>query len=485
MFRKERLIDIVGVENFYEDSETLDQYSSDHSFVPPRRPWGVVKPGSSEEVVEIVKWANEVNIPLIPVSSGPPRFRGDTIPEIGGVIVDLSRMNRIKMVDRLDRVVMVEPGVRWGELQEAVKKEGMRVPMPLSPRRTKSVIGSCLEREPHIIPKYHLDHSDPLLCNEVVFGTGDLFRTGEAAGPGTIEEQWKAGRRQKIGEGIQTSLMRLLQGSQGTFGIITWSTIKCEVLPRIQKPFIAAGEDLETLLEFGYRLVRLRLGDELFILNGKNLASLLEKDGEAIRDLKEALPTWVLLFCLAGYEYLPEERVEYQEKDVKEVGQRIGVKISEAVAGISAEKLLRTASNPSEEPYWKIREKGGCQDIYFITSFNAVPKLVNLMGEICGREGYPPSEVGVYIQPVCQGHGHHCEFRLPYDPTDSSQKEIVKSLYLRASKTLMENGAFFSRPYDLLADIVFDRDAVAREVLRRLKNVFDPKNIMNPGKLCF
>jgi len=182
----------------------------------------------------------------------------------------------------------------------------------------------------------------------------------------------------------------LLQGSQGTFGIITWSTIKCEVLPRIQKPFIAAGEDLETLLEFGYRLVRLRLGDELFILNGKNLASLLEKDGEAIRDLKEALPTWVLLFCLAGYEYLPEERVEYQEKDVKEVGQRIGVKISEAVAGISAEKLLRTASNPSEEPYWKIREKGGCQDIYFITSFNAVPKLVNLMGEICGREGYPP-----------------------------------------------------------------------------------------------
>jgi len=49
----------------------------------------------------------------------------------------------------------------------------------------------------------------------------------------------------------------------------------------------------------------------------------------------------------------------------------------------------------------------------------------------------------------------------------------------------MENGAFFSRPYDLLADIVFDRDAVAREVLRRLKNVFDPKNIMNPGKLCF
>ena len=78
-------------------------------------------------------------------------------------------MNKVIFVDRPRRVAMVEPGVTFGELIPAVKKEGLRLNMPLLPRKTKSVVGSMLEREPVIMPKYQWDISDPLACTEVFF----------------------------------------------------------------------------------------------------------------------------------------------------------------------------------------------------------------------------------------------------------------------------------------------------------------------------
>ena len=120
----EELIEIVGAENVTNNSETLTAYSSDNSFVPPVRPAYVVKPEKADEVQAIVRWANQALRPLVPVSSGPPHFRGDTIPSIGGaIIVDLSQMNKVILVDRARRVAMVEPGVNFGELIPAVEKE--------------------------------------------------------------------------------------------------------------------------------------------------------------------------------------------------------------------------------------------------------------------------------------------------------------------------------------------------------------------------
>lgn len=479
----EKLVNVVGTENIIDDREVLKSYSRDYSFAPGREPAGAVKPMSLEQVQEIIRLAAETKTPLIPVSSGEPHFRGDTIPTLGGVMLDMSEMKKIRMVDRKDRVAMIEPGVRFGELQASLKKEGLRLPMPLCPRSTKSVVGSCLEREPHIMPKYHLDHSDPLLCNEVTFGTGDVFRTGEATGPGTIEEQHEAGRRQKISMGIQMNINRILQGSQGTFGVVTWSTVKCEVLPQVQKPFLAASENLGQLMELAYRLVRLRLGDELFILNS-NIFALLMGENETGR-LQDELPSWILFFCLAGYEFLPDKRVEYQEKEVAEIAKNLGIPLYEILCKVSAHDVLTRVSNPSPEPYWKLGAGGGCQDIPFISSFEQVPKLVSVMTGMAAKRRFALSNLGIYIQPVCQGHGHHCEFSLFYDGADSIEKERAKDLYLSAAQALMDGGAFFSRPYDLLAAMVFNRDAASRDALRKLKNIFDPNDIMNPRKLCF
>ena len=126
-------------------------------------------------------------------------------------------------ISRKHRMVMFEPGVTFGELIQAVAKEGMRLNMPLAPRQSKSVLGSLLEREPVIMPIYHWDIGDPIGCFEIVFGNGELFRTGAAAGSGTIEEQWAAGGSQKEAAGpSSSSWYRLIQGSQGTMGIVTW-----------------------------------------------------------------------------------------------------------------------------------------------------------------------------------------------------------------------------------------------------------------------
>ncbi len=184
----------------------LDSYSHDISFVNQVRPASVVRPKTAADIHKIVKFANETRTPLVPVSSGPPHFRGDSVPSVGGaVIVDMSGMKTIMLVDRKRRVAMCEPGVTFGELIPEVEKVGLRLNMPLLPRASKSVVGSILEREPVIMPKYQWDISDPLACAEIVFGTGDEFRTGQAAGPGSIPEQWAVGGVQKAPYGPGTA----------------------------------------------------------------------------------------------------------------------------------------------------------------------------------------------------------------------------------------------------------------------------------------
>ncbi len=483
--KKERLVEIVGQQNVLDSDAVLAEYSQDLSFIPTNQPDLVVKPGNSDQVQQIVRDAYEAKTPLIPVSSGAPHFRGSTVPELGGVVMDMSGMNQIRKIDRVDRVAMIEPGVRFGELQQELKKEGMRLPMPLCPHENKSVVGSCLEREPHIMPKYHLDHSDPLLCNEVVFGTGDIFRTGEASGPGTIEEQHEVQRNQKVSMGIQMNVNRIIQGSQGSFGIVTWSTVKCEILPQIKRPFLVAAQNPDKLIELGHWLVRLRLAGELFLLNSGNFARLVADNEADVARLQEELPTWILFFCVEGYENFPEERVAYQIKDINEIAQKLGLTLYEVYKKIAAVDVMGRIELPSSSSYWKQKNTGGCQDIPFISSYDRLSLYYDTMIEQAVGHGFPLRNLGVHIQPVCQGHGHHCEFSLFYDPESSTERRKTKELYLSVGKALLDRGAFFSRPYDLLAEQVVNRDAASKNALEKLKKIFDPQNIMNPGKLCY
>ena len=488
MIEKEKLVNIVGAKNVIYAQATLEEYSRDMSFVNTVRPVCVAKPKNADHVQKIVNLANETLTPLVPVSSGPPHFRGDTVPGTGGALmVDLSGMKKVVLVDRARRVAMVEPGVTFGELIPKVKKEGIRLNMPLLPRKSKSVVGSMLEREPVIMPKYQWDMSDPLACAGLFFGTGDEFRTGQAAGPGTVEEQWAVGGVQKAPYGPGTaSYHRLIQGAQGTMGIVTWASMRCEILPSLEEPFVVSSSNLDTLLELTSWLIRLRMVNECFILNNTNLAAIFAKKWpKDYQDLKDALPTWTLFYTVAGYEYFPEERISSYIKDITDITQRLGVEAVKAAGSVSANEILKAVQKPSEEPYWKLRHKGACQDIFYLTLYDKLEGQIGAMNDLAEKAGYPASNLGVYIQPIVQGTSYHCEFNLFYDPENPSELDRIKGLSTSAVKNLMAKGAFFSRPYGESAGMILNRDAASVAVLNKFKKIFDPNNVMNPGKVGF
>ncbi|MDM8000223.1 MAG: FAD-binding oxidoreductase [Dehalococcoidia bacterium] len=483
---KRQLQDIVGAGNVSDEPAALEKHSHDLSFTAGSRPLMVVRPKQAQQVQEIVRWANQTLIPLVPVSSGPPHFRGDSVPSLGGVVVDLSGMDRILRIDRRNRVAMVEPGVTFGALKAEVEKQGMRVMLPLAPRTTKSVVGSYLEREPILVPKYHWDMADPLCCTEVVFGTGDLFRTGAAAGPGTLEEQWQSGQAQKspVGPG-PSDLFRVVQGAQGTLGILTWATVRLELLPSVRRLFMVGCEKVDAVIDFVYRLQRLKLGDECLILDQLNLASILAPDARTIEECRSALPPYVLIFVIAGYERLPEERVAYQTRDAEQIAQSFGLHPLATLPGVDSRQLLRALSEPSAEPYWKLRYQGNIAEIFFLTTLDRSPLFVEVMHHVARETGFPETSIGTYIQPVQQGRSCHLEFDLAFDPGDKMAVALTKKTLEQASKALMHRGAFFSRPYGIWSELISNQYAENVAALRKVKRIFDPNNVMNPGKLCF
>jgi hypothetical protein len=488
MIEAEKLLKTVGAKNVIRDQAVLDSYAADCSFVSPMRPDCVVKPRNTDDIAKIVKLARETLTPLVPVSSGPPHFRGDTVPTAGGaIIIDLSDMKKIIRVDRLNRVAMFEPGVTFGELIPACTREKLRLNIPLLPRKTKSVTASMLEREPVVLPTYHWDIADPLDCVEIIFGTGDMFRTGAAAGPGDLADQWKAGGAQVEAAGPSSaSWYRLIGGSQGTMGVVCWSSARCEILPSVEDPYMVGSSQLNGIMEMVHWLIRLRIPNECFILNKMNLAAMMAKKFPAeYREIKDSLPPWILFYNLAGYNYFPEERVSAHVEDVKGIAQRAQVETARSVGKVTAFDLLKAAQGPSPEPYWKLRAKGACQDIFFISNFQKVGELIDVMYKAADKAGYPVPDLGVYIQPIVQGVNYHVEFNLFYDPESPKEVKTVKELTTGVINPLMAKGAFFSRPYGESARTILNKDAATVQALRRVKTIVDPDYVMNPGKLCF
>ena len=105
------------------------------------------------------------------------------------------------------------------------------------------------------------------------------------------------------------------------------------------------------------------------------------------------------------------------------------------------------------------------------------------MRATAAAEGFGADDVDVYIQPQHQGVSHHVELRVPYDAGDDEQVARATRLIAAAGANLISAGAYFSRPYGPWAQLVYNRDAASREALRKVKAIFDPNGIMNPGKL--
>lgn len=476
------IIKICGSKNISIDTEIIESYSKDLSFFPEKAPICVIWPSSTKKVEKIVKLANSLKFSIIPISSDAgPRHHGDTIPHKDNcVVLDLSKMKKILKIDGKNRVIMIEPGVTFGDIIPKLKKKGLKIMLPLHPRASKSVLASALEREPVTLPRYMWDSSDPLLCTEVIFGTGDLFRTGTAAGPGTIKQQEKAGIAQVNPMGpTQFSPFRVIQGAQGSLGIVTWVTIKLEMKPSIQKVYHLQSNNLQELLNFQQDLLKYRLCDELLILNNLNLACLVKQSLQEINELAKKLKKWNLIYVLAGRGKLANDKIEYLEGDIGDILKEKGLDISKNKRIINDVDILHFLGQADTNP-WRLRLKGGYQDIFFISNLEKIPNFVSMV------EKQFPNDLGIYIQGINQGTSYHCEFDIFYDPNIVESSNNLKNKFLEMCTALMDAGAFFNRPYGLWAKKVFERHADSTRIaLKKVKSIFDPNNILNPGVLCF
>ena len=494
---KQDLIGLAGDGHVLDDPAILESYARDESFVLPMKPKLVVRPGSEAEVQALVVWANQTATPLIPVSSGAPHFYGDTVPSVpGAVMVDLSRMNKILRIDRRNRMVVIEPGVTYAQLQPELAKEGMRITPPLYPRANKSVIAGLLERQPTLIPRYNYSLPEPLRNCGVIWGDGTRFFTGEAGwGPADLQGQWAAGGRQVDPKGpAQTDFYRLLTGAQGSLGIVTWASVKCELLADPKKTLFVTAGKLDDLVDLTYRLTRIRVADELFLVNGAYLATLVGTEAADIAALHDARPAWTLVIGVGGRALFPEERMAVAEKDIADAVAAQSLGLLSAIPGLATSRVeaavhgladVDEAYGAGAAGHWKLRYKGAVRDIFFHTTLENAPGFLATMLDAAAAHKYPVADVGVYLQPQHQGVAYHCEFSLPFAPGEKSEADKVRALFSAASKQLIHEGAYFSRPYGEWADPVYNRDAASRDALRTVKKIVDPNNVLNPSKLCF
>ncbi len=406
--------------------EALAEYSSCLGWNAKGQPSMIVKPKDRKEVQAVIRLANELKLNLVPTSSGGPHFNSATVPNGEGIIVDVSGMKKIIRVDKLNMVAMIEAGVTFSQFEAEAEKQQLRVYRPFQPRATKSVVASYLEREPMTLPKFHWDTGDPQLTIEVVFGEGSVFRSGSAAGPGTLQQQWDCGLAQKNPEGpAQTSLNRVVQGAQGTLGIVTWSSVKLGMLPQIRRCYVASDTKLDRLIDFAYRVLRLKFADELLFLDGNALASALGKDAGEASALAEKQAPYNLIYCVCGHWHQPEKRMLYQEKGISEFAQHYGVRLANEVPGAGQRGLLEMLDSPSAEPYYKLRKKGGVRELFFHTTLDKAPKFISIMNELAAAQGFAAESIGLYLQPIQQGRNVHLEFQLYFDP-HRSRRDLTK-----------------------------------------------------------
>lgn len=482
---KEELIRIVGSESFSNSPEILKTYSKDYSLVPPGVPNYVVKPKNVQEIQKIVMLANEHKTPIVPCSSSI-HFHGATVPKQGGIILDLTRMNKILEIDEPNKRVRIEPGVTWEQIENELEKREFRLVIPLLPHSSRSVVTDYLEREVPLAVVY--EYGEPIQSLEVVWPNGDIFRTGSASTPGYPD----SAARGVTPWGPGLDFGRLLQSAQGTMGIVSWANMKIEYLPKVNKLLFAPFSEVSDAVEPTYRILRLRIGNECLLLNNINLATILAASWPNDFDrLRAILPPWTLLLTLSGSRRRPEERIEYEEKALMEIkkSEFREMSISSALPGVpgAGKKLLDMLRKPwpKEVAYWKHRYKGACQDLFFITRPIYASKFIKAVEEVAVKHGYPINDIGCYLQPIEHNRACHLEFNFFYNPNEPAEVELISRLHAEAAEVLLNQGALFTRPYGVLANLVYDKAAGYTTALRRVKKIFDPNNIMNPGNLCF
>lgn len=443
---------IVGEDNLSTTREDRICYSYDatgKTFLPD----GVVFPGSVEEVSSILGLAARHSIPIVPRGAGSG-FSGGSLPVKGGLVLSTERMNRILEMDRENLICVVEPGVVTGDLQEGVEAMGLFYPPDPSSLKFSTIGGNIAECAggPRGL-KYGVTR-DYVLGLEVVLPDGEVIRTG--------------GRTLKGVVGYD--LTRLFVGSEGTLGVVTKAVLRLLPLPQAARTILALFSDMAEAA----RTV------SAIIASGILPSALEFIDRDCIRcvdDYSEmgiSEADAILLIEVDGMDEVVEKEALRIEKICKDHGS-YDVRMAGDRKGRKRLWKARRAISPSLRrlnPH-KINE-----DV--VVPRTRVPDLIIGVREIGKRYG---------IKTACFGHGGdgNIHVNLMIDRTipgevERAEKAVreVFDLTLRLGGTISGEHGIGTTKAPYLRMELGEREMA---LMRSIKKVFDPKGIMNPGKI--
>ena len=439
-----------------------------HVLVSPEERWGyaydatdrahmpdlVAFPGSAAEVAEIVRLANAHRFPVVPRGAGTGRS-GGSVPIAGGVVLVLTRLNRILEINRQDLVAVVEPGVILGKLKAAVEAEGLYYPPDPASADFCTIGGNVAECAGGAVAVQYGVTRDYVLGLTVVLPTGELITAGTRTMKGVVGYD----------------LTRLFLGSEGTLGIITGITLKLVSKPPARqtlaagfRTMAAAAETVSLILRSGLAPTALEFIDHVTLGCVREMLSFALPEGTAA----------LLLIAIDG-----------QPQDVEARAHRT----AEFCATQGAQPVLRARTPEEADGLWRARKVVSpallkvkphkiSEDV--VVPLGSIPALISALDHIARRRGV-----------IMPSYGHagdgNIHVNVIYDHQVPREREAanlaVTDLFAAVRElhgTLSgEHGIGLTKaPY-----LGMELSAASMALQQRIKRAFDPHNIMNPGKI--
>ncbi len=444
---------IVGSQWVGNEPEDLICYGFDATF-KEALPDAVVSPATTDEVSRVMQVAHRFGLPVVPRGLGSG-LAGGSIPIRGGIVLNLTRMNRILEIDKVNMIVVVQAGVVTADLQAEVAKQGLYYPPDPSSQRHSSIGGNiaCNAGGPHCL-KYGVT-ADYVMGLEVVLADGRVLRTGGKT----------------IKHAVGYHLSQLFIGSEGTLGIITEATLKLIPPPKatctamaVFPKLIDASVAVTKILEAGIVPVAMEIMDDTTIATVEAHKKMgLPLDVEAILVIEtDGDPTLA-------------------QRDIEEIGHICwqngarDVRVTDDPKEGAALMAARKSVSPSLA---RRRPNKLGEDITVPRS--AIPEAVARIKEVSRRFNLPIPVFGH----IGDGNLHPNILFDRRDPEEFARVEQAAEALFEIALSLGgvlsgEHGVgFLKRDY-----AEQNLGPVAIEVMRAIKRTLDPQGILNPGKV--
>ena len=451
-----KLREIVGDDNVKDDPADLYIYGSDAS-VHEAMPWAVVRPIQAGQVQELLRYANEKEIPII-ARGGGSAMCGQAVPINGGIILDMKGMNRIVEINTADGYCRCEPGVVDDDLNKALKPHGFFYPPTPASSRIATIGGEIANNASGTRSVKYGAVKDSLLGMKVVLANGELIPLGATT------------RVAATGYPLE----RLIVGSEGTLAIIVEATLRFVPIPKFRCLGVAnfnqldqAGDAISEIMASGCAPSMLELLDKVAITAVNKSMDLGLPDVEAI-----------LLFEADG---MVKEAVDFEIEKARAVCEKHnGFDIEASYEAKERTRIFagRKKLFPALSRYDELLASTALADDMAVP-FSKMAETARKIHEVADRHG---------IVMTAYGHcGAGCmHTKILMDTTkpaqwESARKAVVEIYeYVRSvgGTTSAEHGIGLSK-----APAFKQEKAATLELMRAVKRAFDPKGILNPGKL--